>query len=92
MFNLQDPTAHPPRIGLLPFQSKGGVRLHMKLVCSNWAPLFFFLLRWVDCSCACFLPGYLNLFRILIYKVYPDGRLSLRANARKATIRDFYGI
>ncbi|OWM89712.1 hypothetical protein CDL15_Pgr024461 [Punica granatum] len=72
--------------------SKGGVRLRMKLVCNNWAPLFFFLLRWVDYSCACFLPGYLNLFHILIYKVYPDGRLSLRANARKATIRDFYAV
>ncbi|KAK4786101.1 hypothetical protein SAY86_002790 [Trapa natans] len=73
-------------------RTKGGGQLHMRLVYNNWAPIFLFLLRWIDCSCACFMPRYLNLFHILIYKVYSDGRQSIRSNARKASVKDFYAV
>ncbi|KAL6188148.1 hypothetical protein ACLB2K_039542 [Fragaria x ananassa] len=50
-------------------RAKGGVRFEMKLVYNHWAPLFLFLLQWIDSSCACLLPRYLNFFHILVYKV-----------------------
>ncbi|GKV43511.1 hypothetical protein SLEP1_g50794 [Rubroshorea leprosula] len=64
----------------------------MKLVYNHLAPLFLFLLQWMDCSCACLLPGYLSLFHILVYKVHADGRSNLSRHGRKATIREFYGV
>uniref|UniRef100_A0A1J3D618 RING-type domain-containing protein n=1 Tax=Noccaea caerulescens TaxID=107243 RepID=A0A1J3D618_NOCCA len=69
---------------------KSGVRLQMKLVCSNLAPLFIFLLQWMDLSCL--LPRYFDFFHILIYKVRADGRWNLSRYGRKATIREFYGV
>lgn len=50
-------------------RAKGGACLQMKLVYNNWAPIFLFLLQWLDCSCTCLLPRYLNFFHILVYKV-----------------------
>lgn len=73
-------------------RAKGGARLQMKLVYDHWAPLFWFLLQWVNSSCMCVLPRYLNFFHILVYKVYADDRPSLTTPGRKATIREFYGI
>ncbi|KAK6930900.1 Zinc finger, RING-type [Dillenia turbinata] len=73
-------------------RAKGGAHLEMKLVYNHLAPFFFFLLQWIDCSCTCLLPRYLDLFHILIYKVYADGRSSVSTHGRKATIRDFYAI
>lgn len=73
-------------------KAKGGTRLQMKLVYDHWAPVFWFLIQWMNSSCICLLPRYLNLFHILIYKVYADGRPKLSTRGRKATIRDFYGI
>ncbi|XVE85223.1 hypothetical protein DITRI_Ditri17bG0074400 [Diplodiscus trichospermus] len=64
----------------------------MKLVCNHLAPLFLFLLQWVDSSCICLLPRYLNLFHILVYRVYTDGRSKISTHGRKATIREFYGV
>ncbi|KAK9276579.1 hypothetical protein L1049_006114 [Liquidambar formosana] len=72
--------------------AKGGTRLQMKLVYNHLAPFFLFLLQWVDCSCTCLLPRYLNLFHILVYKVYTDGRKNISTHGRKATIRDFYAV
>ncbi|KAJ4916675.1 RING/U-box superfamily protein [Raphanus sativus] len=69
---------------------KSGVRLQMKLVCSNLAPFFIFLLQWMDFSCL--LPRYFDFFHILIYKVRSDGRWNLSRYGRKATIREFYGV
>ncbi|KAG2269440.1 hypothetical protein Bca4012_071735 [Brassica carinata] len=69
---------------------KSGVRLEMKLVCSNLAPFFIFLLQWMDFSCL--LPRYFDFFHILIYKVRSDGRWNLSRYGRKATIREFYGV
>ncbi|KAL6983816.1 hypothetical protein U1Q18_017190 [Sarracenia purpurea var. burkii] len=73
-------------------KAKGGARLQMKLVYNHLAPLFLFLLQWMDCSCTCLLPRYLNLFHILVYKVYSDGMPNISARGRKATIRDFYAV
>ncbi|KAF5746510.1 RING/U-box superfamily protein [Tripterygium wilfordii] len=73
-------------------RAKGGARLEMKLVYNHLAPLFLFLLQWMDCSCICLLPRYLNFFHILVYKVYSDGRPKLSTWGRKATIKEFYGI
>ncbi|KAK2636660.1 hypothetical protein Ddye_031452 [Dipteronia dyeriana] len=73
-------------------KAKGGAHLQMKLVYNHWAPVFWFLLQWMNSSCICVLPRYLNLFHILVYKVYADGRADFSTHGRKATIRDFYGI
>ncbi|GLT86581.1 hypothetical protein SLE2022_047140 [Rubroshorea leprosula] len=73
-------------------RAKGGAHLQMKLVYNHLAPLFLFLRQWMDCSCACLLPGYLSLFHILVYKVHADGRSNLSRHGRKATIREFYGV
>ncbi|KAF2301759.1 hypothetical protein P3X46_017617 [Hevea brasiliensis] len=73
-------------------RGKSGARLQMKLVCNQWTPFFLFLLQRIDCSCICLLPRYLNLFHILVYKVYADGRPNLFTHGRKATIKEFYGV
>ncbi|KAF3431129.1 hypothetical protein FNV43_RR25859 [Rhamnella rubrinervis] len=73
-------------------RSKSGAHLQIKLVYNNLAPLFLFLLHWLDCSCTCLLPRYLNFFHIVIYKVYTDGRPNISTHGRKATIKDFYSI
>lgn len=49
--------------------AKGGAYLQMKLVYNQLAPIVLFLLQWMDCSCTCLLPRYLNLFHILVHKV-----------------------
>ncbi|KAK2972201.1 hypothetical protein RJ640_030746 [Escallonia rubra] len=73
-------------------RAKGGARLQMKLVYNHLAPVFLFLLQWLDCSCTFLLPRYLSFFHILVYKVYTDGRPSISARGRKATISDFYAV
>lgn len=50
-------------------REKSGARLQMKLTYNGLAPVFLFLLRWIDSSCICLLPGYMNFFHVLIYKV-----------------------
>ncbi|KAL7135004.1 hypothetical protein ABFS83_11G063800 [Erythranthe nasuta] len=77
--------------GAIP-RAKGGARLQMKLVYNQLAPLFLFFLRWVDCSCSCFLSSYFSLFHILIYKVYADGRPKISTHGRKASVREFYAV
>ncbi|XP_022151983.1 putative SWI/SNF-related matrix-associated actin-dependent regulator of chromatin subfamily A member 3-like 1 [Momordica charantia] len=73
--------------------AKGGPYLQMKLAYNQLAPIVLFLLQWMDCSCTCLLPRYLNLFHILVYKVYPEGKQKgISRHGRKATIRDFYAI
>ncbi|KAL4383803.1 hypothetical protein GQ457_15G003660 [Hibiscus cannabinus] len=71
---------------------KSGARVRMKLVYNHLAPLFLFLLQWMDCSCICLLPRYLDLFNVLVYKVYTDGRSKISGHGRKATIREFYSV
>lgn len=73
-------------------RGKAGARFQMKLVYNQLAPLFLFLLQWMDCSCTCLLPRCLNLFHILVYKVYTDGRTNISRRGRKATINEFYAV
>ncbi|KAG8475497.1 hypothetical protein CXB51_032337 [Gossypium anomalum] len=54
-------------------RAKSGAHLQMKLVYNHLAPLFLFLLQWMDSSCICLLPRFLNLFHILVYKVHYTG-------------------
>lgn len=49
-------------------RAKHGSYLQMKLVYNQLAPFFLFLMQWLDCSCTCILPRYLNFFHILVYK------------------------
>ncbi|CAI9299985.1 unnamed protein product [Lactuca saligna] len=73
-------------------RSKDGARFQMKLVHDQLTPLIMFLLQWVDSSCTCLLPRYLNLFHVLVYKVYTDGRPKISRHGRKATVSDFYAV
>ncbi|CAM8925009.1 unnamed protein product [Rhodiola kirilowii] len=72
--------------------AKGGVRFQMKLAYNQLAPLFLLLFRWMDSSCICLLPSYLNLFHVVVYKVKPNGSTSRTSYGRKATIREFYAV
>ncbi|XP_077215340.1 E3 ubiquitin-protein ligase AIRP2-like [Tasmannia lanceolata] len=65
-----------------------GACLQMKLSYSSAAHLFLFLVQWTDCS----LAGALGLLRILIYKVYLDGKPTMSVYERKASIREFYAV
>ncbi|XP_059642667.1 E3 ubiquitin-protein ligase AIRP2-like [Cornus florida] len=71
---------------------KGSACLQMKLVYNPFAPIFLLFLQWMDCSCTCLFPSYLNLFHIVVYKVCPDGKPLLSSYRRKATIREFYAV
>ncbi|CAH2041075.1 unnamed protein product [Thlaspi arvense] len=73
-------------------RAEGGVHLKMKVVYNHLAPLFLYFLQWIDCSCSCLLPRYLNFCHILVYKVSTDGRPYISKHGRKATIRDFYAV
>ncbi|RAL47538.1 hypothetical protein DM860_011276 [Cuscuta australis] len=71
---------------------KGGTYLQMKLVYNDLAPLFLVLFQWMNFSCTCLLPSYLNLFNILLYEVSADGKQMLKSHGRKATVREFYAV
>ncbi|XP_010556361.1 PREDICTED: uncharacterized protein LOC104825686 [Tarenaya hassleriana] len=71
---------------------KDGMRLQMKLVHNNLASLLLLLFQWLDFSCSCLVPRYLNLFHVLVYKVHSDGQPKLTTHGRKATISEFYGV
>ncbi|KAG5523043.1 hypothetical protein RHGRI_035007 [Rhododendron griersonianum] len=73
------------------YRAKGSACFQMKLVYNHFAPILWFLLQWMDCSCAYMLPGYLNLFHVVVYKVSPDGKAFNCSHGRRATIREFYG-
>ncbi|KZV40017.1 hypothetical protein F511_12412, partial [Dorcoceras hygrometricum] len=73
-------------------RAKSGTRLEMKLVYNDMAPLLLYVIQWLECSCSCISPRYLNLSYILICKVYEDGAPKMTTHARKASITDFYGI
>ncbi|KAI9071293.1 hypothetical protein K1719_046751 [Acacia pycnantha] len=40
--------------------------------------------------CSCLLSNYLNLFNIIVYKVYSNGKPKISSYGRKASIREFY--
>ncbi|XP_027335633.1 E3 ubiquitin-protein ligase AIRP2 isoform X4 [Abrus precatorius] len=65
-----------------------GACLQMRLSYSPAAQFFLFLVQWTDCH----LAGALGLLRILIYKVYGDGKTTMSIYERKASLKEFYGI
>ncbi|CAA2976893.1 E3 ubiquitin- ligase rnf8-A [Olea europaea subsp. europaea] len=65
-----------------------GACLQMRLSYSPCAHVFLFLVQWTDCH----LAGALGLIRILIYKVFEDGKTTMCLHERKASIREFYGV
>ncbi|KAK9926724.1 hypothetical protein M0R45_023937 [Rubus argutus] len=73
-------------------RSKGGTYLQMKLVYNQLAPIFLFLLQWMDSSSSCLIASYLNLFDIVVYKVHSDGRANNSSYGRKATTSQFYNV
>ncbi|KAK4283508.1 hypothetical protein QN277_000451 [Acacia crassicarpa] len=70
----------------------GGDHIQMKLSYSPLAPLFLYLIQWLDFTCTDSLPTSLGLLHILIFKVYGDGIPSLSSKERKASLKDFYGV
>ncbi|XP_020595566.1 uncharacterized protein LOC110038944 [Phalaenopsis equestris] len=70
----------------------GGACLQMKLSYGPLAPIFVFLLQWMHCVPTYVLSSNLGLLQILVYKVYVDGKSSISAHERRASIREFYGI
>ncbi|KMZ56966.1 RING finger protein [Zostera marina] len=65
-----------------------GACLQMRMSYSPVAFLFLFLVQWTDCR----LAGTLGLLRILIYKVYSDGKTTMMTHEMKASVREFYGV
>lgn len=73
-------------------RSYGGACLQMRLSYSPMAPIFLFLMQWLDCGCTYTFPSYLGLLHILVYKVYVDGKASISTYERRASLRDFYAV
>ncbi|KAK1318413.1 hypothetical protein QJS10_CPB04g01691 [Acorus calamus] len=73
-------------------RGRGGACLQMRLSYSPLAPLFLFLMQWMDCGCTYALPSYLGLLQILVYKVYVDGKTTISAYERRASLREFYAV
>ncbi|GMY25488.1 E3 ubiquitin-protein ligase AIRP2 [Fagus crenata] len=65
-----------------------GACLQMRLSYCSAAQFFLFLVQWTDCN----LAGTLGLLRILIYKVYGDGKTTMYIHERKASLKEFYGV
>ncbi|CAN6448933.1 unnamed protein product [Victoria cruziana] len=65
-----------------------GACLQMRLSYSPLAPIFLFIIKWMDFS----LSSWLGLLHILIYKVYVDGKTTISAEERKASLREFYAV
>ncbi|KAI3878735.1 hypothetical protein MKX03_005711 [Papaver bracteatum] len=65
-----------------------GACVQMKLSYSPVAHIFLFFVQWTDCN----LAGALGLLRIIIYKVYADGKSTMCIDERKASIREFYAV
>ncbi|KAF7805993.1 RING-H2 finger protein ATL47-like [Senna tora] len=73
-------------------RGKGRPRLQMKLVYNQLAPIFLYLLQWIDCSCSCLFSSYLNLFHVIVYKLHSNGKPKISSCGRKASIREFYSV
>ncbi|KAJ3678187.1 hypothetical protein LUZ60_001990 [Juncus effusus] len=70
----------------------GGASVQMRLSYSPFAPIFLYLMQWMDCSCSFSLPSYFGLLHILVYKVSIDGDTSISTYERRASIKEFYAI
>ncbi|XP_017192446.2 E3 ubiquitin-protein ligase AIRP2-like isoform X3 [Malus domestica] len=65
-----------------------GACFQMRLSYSPAAQFFWFLIQWTDCH----LAGSMGLLRILIYKVYEDGKTTMSIHERKASLKEFYSV
>jgi hypothetical protein len=70
-----------------PREYDGGC-LKMRLRYSPCAPFLMFLLQWTNCN----LAAALGFFRLLVSKVYEDGKTCISVQERRASVRDFYGV
>ncbi|KAJ3708162.1 hypothetical protein LUZ61_011867 [Rhynchospora tenuis] len=71
----------------------GGPCVQMRLSYSPFAPLFLYLMQWMDCSsCSYSLPSYLGLLHILVYQVRVDADSSISTYERRASIKEFYAV
>ncbi|KAI3995927.1 hypothetical protein MKX01_017124 [Papaver californicum] len=80
-------------------RAKDEAYLQMKLAYGHIAPLYLFLLQWMDYTCTCLLPRYLSLpythiqgLLLLIECVYPDGRMNVSFSGRTASVMEFYAV
>lgn len=73
-------------------QDYGGDSVQMKLSYGPFAPFLLFLIEWMDYSCTDYVPSFLGLLQILVYKVYVDGMPTMSSQDRIATLREFYAI
>ncbi|XP_027337783.1 E3 ubiquitin-protein ligase AIRP2-like [Abrus precatorius] len=89
---LEDDIQHANILASALPQDYGGDYFQMKLSYSPFAPLFLFLIEWLDFSCTDTLPMYLGLLHILVFNVYADGMPSISSKERKATIKEFYAV
>ncbi|KAM0994304.1 hypothetical protein ACFX13_010015 [Malus domestica] len=65
-----------------------GACFQMRLSYSPAAQFFWFLIQWTDCH----LAGSMGLLRIIIYKVYEDGKTTMSIHERKASLKEFYSV
>ncbi|GMH01532.1 hypothetical protein Nepgr_003371 [Nepenthes gracilis] len=66
--------------------------IQMRLSYGPLAPLFLYLVEWLDCSCTDSILNFMGLFYILVYKVYADGMPSNPSQEKKATPKEFYDV
>lgn len=69
-------------------REEDGAYIQMRLSYNLVADLFPSFVQWTDT----YLTGALGLIRVLVYKVYVDGKTTLYVQERKASVRQFYGI
>ncbi|TKY47147.1 E3 ubiquitin-protein ligase Topors [Spatholobus suberectus] len=69
-------------------RDKDGGCFQMRISYSPAAPIFLFLVQWMDYR----LAGALGLLRILIYVTYGNGKNTMSIYERKASIRQFYTV
>lgn len=70
----------------------GGACVQMKLAYGPMAPIFLFLLQWVNCISTYDLPSYLGLLQIIVYKVNADEKSTISTHERRASLKEFYAI
>ncbi|TKY47725.1 E3 ubiquitin-protein ligase makorin [Spatholobus suberectus] len=89
---LEDDIQHANTLASALPRDYDGNYFQMKLSYSPFAPLFLYLIEWLDFSCTDTLPMYLGLLHILTFNVYADGMPSISSRERKATIKEFYAV
>ncbi|KAK9057567.1 hypothetical protein SSX86_022403 [Deinandra increscens subsp. villosa] len=84
---LEADIQHANTLALNSIKDDDGSYLQLRLYFSPSADSFSYLFPWVNCRIA----GALGLIRVLIYKVYADGKTTMHVHERKASMKQFYG-